>query len=113
MEGLVGIMRVLLFRGKSKKQNNWAFGKLIIPNNKLFGCEVYEDSVGQFTGVYTDKGTTIFEGDVIGDGREFGVVEWDKNSGSFVINWRSGKVSNLANGIWSTVGAQYDLPDIL
>lgn len=75
-----------LFRGFSKKNNNWVYGDLIYTPSGEFRIlnftfalsdsitETYtinelveKKSVGQFIGVFDKKGNNIFEGDIISD----------------------------------------------
>ena len=87
-------MREILFRGKRTKDGEWVEGSLLIDEYdragktekyyRIIGCtygdaddngllkyqlgfdeEVDRDTVGQFTGLYDDRGRKIFEGDIL------------------------------------------------
>ena len=71
-------MRVIKFRGKTVKTEQWIFGDLdtqstpsprIMFNNSvdncIYGIEVISETVGQFTDIKDGKGTEIYKDDII------------------------------------------------
>lgn len=73
-------MRVIRFRGKSKKTGEWLYGDLVRNVEGAFAvvppfemttsnyCDRYEvesESVGQFTGYVDENGADIYEGDIV------------------------------------------------
>jgi uncharacterized phage protein (TIGR01671 family) len=117
-------MRAVKFRGKSKLTNEWVYGSLVITDNNtnsplsevplelkysiVHYCagdwdmggweteEVYEDTIGQFTGVMDKDNNKIYEGDVlqilhfIDRGKKYylqHVIEWsDRYTGYIARN---------------------------
>lgn len=69
-------MREILFRGWSPQEGKWIFGDLknaetgsqILIQTKTASKKsymVWDDSIGEFTGYTDQKGTRIFEGDIL------------------------------------------------
>ena len=66
-------MRQIKFRGLSVDQKQWAYGFVVIVQNRAWilqdiggiAIEVNPKSVGQFTGLSSKGGVDIFEGDVV------------------------------------------------
>ncbi len=91
-------MREILFRGKRKDNRKWEYGSLFFDDrqhletfghkigvpymNGMVTFPVDSETVGQFTGLTDKNGVKIFEGDKIGNQRNF--VEFC--NGSWTIN---------------------------
>ena len=80
-------MRTIKFRGKSCNTGEWFYGNLYIADS--FGStyihksmdsflEVYSETIGQFTGLYSCDGKEIYEGDILkwNNGRLYVVKFW-------------------------------------
>ena len=83
-------MREILFRGKRKLGNEWVEGSLHTEKFtddeeylccEINQCDVYPETVGQYTGLTDKNGKKIFEGDI---------VKY-KYSGSFINNIEDGE----------------------
>lgn len=89
-------MREILFRGKRKNNNEWIEGSLHTEKFtddeeylccEVCQCDVYPETLGQYTGLTDKNGAKIFEGDIVDiltENEEIGVVVYD--DGGFVVN---------------------------
>lgn len=68
-------MREILFRGRDLDKKQWRYGDLIHYTGAVYiqwfedyqtrSAVVFEDTVGQYTGMNDIKGNKIFEGDIV------------------------------------------------
>lgn len=87
-------MREILFRGKRKDGNGWAYGDLnqhshgtTILENGVINHAVIPETVGQYTGLKDKDEKRIFEGDILGDTYDFLFVEYCEKCGQFTLQW--------------------------
>lgn len=79
-------MRLVMFRGKSEKDDKWDWGDLvrngldyyIVDERDNTRCKVKGYTVGQFTGLYDSCTEPIYEGDVVETASAKYIVKFDK-----------------------------------
>lgn len=112
-------MREILFRGKSKFHGGWEYGDLITSNGDFFigntvhnaqenWCQVYPESVGQFTGLLDRNGKKIFEGDLLkpfGAGIKFMQVKFEE--GELIVYNNYGRWGSLSR--FFQISKEFDL----
>ena len=133
-------MREIKFRGKIKDKksllfNRWVYGYLfrfsgryVISDNFDIGygwtkdyCNVDENAVGQFTGLYDKNGTEIYEGDIL---NRYGFQTWyvAYENGGFKsvsidcvqrINWNHLPLEKEFVEHWEIIGNIHDNPELL
>lgn len=148
-------MRVILFRGKRADTGQWIYGAysehegdafIEVPEyttsgelNCYIGHKVDPETVGQFTGLFDDEGSKIFEGDLLdgwqypfyryeeGAHNYFAEIVWFEENCAFGIvthKYPSAKVSGISAGnadyiegfdsdLWRVVGNVYDNSELL
>ena len=114
--------REILFRAKF--EGKWVYGYLFdvgnnvvvvyCPKDKMYySCDA--ETVGQYTGFRDADGDKIWDGDIITDGDDRGVVSWDDNACRFVIDF-DGYRSDF-NGSWqdelTIIGNIHDNPEMV
>ena len=100
-------MREIKFRAWDKKE------KLMLLNIRCRSLDGIEWM--QFTGLIT-KGKEIYEGDIVTDGKENGVVVWQEHRAQFVIDWSISDKYCQPNDDWDlfeVVGNIYENPELL
>lgn len=103
-------MRDILFRGKTLNTGKWVKGMLVLkdeyaPNIHAIISQtlpsiypVYEESIGQYTGLTDVNGTNIYEGDIVDiltENDEYGVVTYE--DGGFVVKASTFVVDFMSN----------------
>lgn len=140
--------REIKFRGKRSKDDEWVYGGLVyrLPkhpeiiineyithqngeceDNFVFYQDIYEDTVGQFTGLQDKNGKEIYEGDIlmcIGErndnkGRKYyRKVLFDNGAFGMTVpeyKFISALCNHVVNGKlnWEVIGNIYDNPELL
>ncbi len=140
--------REIKFRGKRSKDDEWVYGGLVyrLPkhpeiiineyithqngeceDNFVFYQDIYEDTVGQFTGLHDKNGKEIYEGDIlmcIGErndnkGRKYyRKVLFDNGAFGMTVpeyKFISALCNHVVNGKlnWEVIGNIYDNPELL
>lgn len=130
------IMREIKFRGKSNDGKGWLYGDLvrhtrgmmaIVPSWKdSYLCcgdyEVYEQTIGQYTGHHDMNNEEIYEKDIVkcedslvANNYGIGVVEWnDRYCAFFVHPINNPNLYMLSKDYsYTIVGNLYDNPELL
>ena len=111
-------MREIIFKGKNKKSGKWVEGNLIVKHKKsknienldddnkitletkysiqyknkkgkYSSCEVYERTIGQYTGLKDRGNNRIFEKDIVyvESEDETAIIIWDEETARFIIQF--------------------------
>lgn len=103
--------RQIKFRGfDATGRKGWVYGDLVHnqkvtvtglePRVMVGGYEVAPESVGQYIGMLDNKGTEIYEGDVVCrhdqtfDVKEIGVVVYNESLGAFLLQVKKGEFTS-------------------
>ena len=116
-------MREIKFRGKTGT-GNWVYGDLTFSRygNPYIGSlskkwsGVKRNTVGQYTGMNDSNGKEIYEGDIVFDADESGIVEWDESKHMFIINHESGWCNPMCEYYSDDLGVygnSWDNPELL
>ena len=131
-------MREVLFRAKRKATNEWVYGYFVKGKDdfrvyvqpKIITSEseyeyVYEDTLGQFTGLTDKNGVKIFEGDIVrhycklpvpgGEiGTDRGTIKWDSEECFFFRTSLDNKDKIIsAKCVYEVIGNIYDNPELI
>lgn len=121
-------MREIKFRGRKlvgEDAGKWVYGWLgtnikgntiIKDDNAQFPVAVDADTIGQYTGMKDCNEVEIYEGDIVFDADECGVVEWDDSKHMFIINHESGWCNPMCEYYSDDLGVtgnRYDNPELL
>ena len=113
--------REILFRAKF--EGKWIYGYLLAVGEDVVVIHCPKDSmyyscddktVGQYTGFRDADGDKIWDGDIVTDGDDRGVVSWDDNTCRFVIDfdgYRSDFTSSWQDEL-IVIGNIYDNPEM-
>lgn len=120
-------MRTIKFRGKRTAQgNNWIYGYYAAEkfhnqeiHHAIFDIErkewreVYENTVGQFSGLFDRNGKEVYEGDIIADATNT-VYVCAFEHGCFDFRDKDGRgIANPIACVSSVVGNIHDNPDMM
>ncbi len=132
-------MREYLFRAKRKATNEWVYGYFVKEKDdfrvyvqpKIITSEseyeyVYEDTLGQFTGLTDKNGVKIFEGDVVRisedyyDGLHYSGNEVYYSDGAFCVEYETPEYDVTSIGFLvregvevEVIGNIYDNPELI
>lgn len=118
-------MREILFRGKRVDNGEWlygcyyhcigtAYGATFIVVNDFGFIEVIPHTIGQYTGLTDKKGKKIFEGDIVKNSRDVGLLYYkEKNSAFTVKGWEYGYWLWHDKEDIEVIGNIYDNPELL
>lgn len=118
-------MREILFRGKEIKTGKWVYGCFYYCKGTAYGAtfivvndfgfiEVIPHTVGQYTGLTDKNGVKIFEGDIVKNSRDVGLLYYkEKNSAFTVKGWEYGYWLWHDKEDIEVIGNIYDNKDLL
>lgn len=129
-------MRIIKFRGKSTEhRDKWLYGNLQVPqkegvpyymwhkiDGELFQVEVWENTIGQFTGLYDKNGKEIYEGDILAFDKSYtdfkDVIEVRFVRGMFAFLWNGNlddecSINSLTREWANVIGNIHDNPELL
>lgn len=122
-------MREILFRGKRIDNGEWILGGYAKCNNRHYilpdidlirgewvfkNIEVIPETVGQYTGLTDKNGKKIFEGDIVKNSRDVGLLYYkEKNSAFTVKGWEYGYWLWHDKEDIEVIGNIYDNPELL
>ena len=118
----MGEMREILFRGKAKHSNRWAFGYYVVTLNGVHFIkndnfnEVIPETVGQYTGLTDKNGTKIFEGDICWFyGGDYYSGLWEQNAIVAITDMTDDEQTHYLNNAeyYEVIGNIYDNPELL
>lgn len=120
-------MREILFRGKRVDNGEWVYSSFIMQDkeHKLLSTEVelfdgekwravIPETVGQYTGLTDKNGKKIFEGDIVKNSRDVGLLYYkEKNSAFTVKGWEYGYWLWHDKEDIEVIGNIHDNPELL
>lgn len=118
-------MREILFRGKEIKTGKWVYGCFYYCKGTAYGAtfivvndfgfiEVIPHTVGQYTGLTDKNGVKIFEGDIVKNSIDVGLLYYkEKNSAFTVKGWEYGYWLWHDKEDIEVIGNIYDNKDLL
>ena len=123
-------MREILYRGKRKVNEEWAYGFPFVSRkgeykikwyDPRYGSaktsEVHPNTVGQFTGLLDANGTKIFEGDIVKRSSVPMLVVWNEYGALFEVEYvmDGERYCNMLFGceMLEVIGNIHDNPELL